>query len=221
MSKNYYAVKHGRETGVFETWNECNEQVYGFKGAMYKKFDTRSEAESYLGSQEAILSERHETEKDVYDSLNNNEMIAYVDGSNLSDGSKYSWGVVLFHKKTEDKSKYNTSSTTKIELHKDSDDPRFIEYRNVAGELFASMSAIDFAVENEADKLTIYHDYSGIRHWALNEWKAKNNLSKMYMKFVNERNHLLDIEFVKVDGHTGDMFNERADELAKFALKGE
>lgn len=219
MSKNYYAVKHGRETGIFETWNECNEQVYGFKGAMYKKFDTKGEAEDYLGTQEAILSERHETEEDVYASLSNNEMVAYVDGSNLSDGSKYSWGVVLFHKKKESKQKYNMSSTTKVEIYRDSDDQRFVKYRNVSGELFASMSAIDYAVENEAKKLTIYHDYSGIRHWALNEWKAKNNLSKMYSEFVNERKQLLEIEFVKVDGHTGDIFNERADELAKFALK--
>ena len=219
MSNNYYAVKHGRKIGIFETWNECNEQVYGFKGAMYKKFDTKKGAEDYLNTQEAILSERHESEEDVFNSLCDNEMIAYVDGSNLSDGSKYSWGVVLFHKVMKEKPNYNVRSTSKVELYRASTDKRFIKYRNVAGELFAAMSAIDYAIENKAEKITIYHDYSGIRHWALKEWKSKNELSNAYVKFVSERQDKLKIEFVKVDGHTGDVFNERADELAKFAIE--
>lgn len=219
MTKNYYAVKHGRKAGIFETWDECNEQVYGFKGAMYKKFDTQKEAESYLGTQEAILSERYETEDEIFDILDNNEMIAYVDGSNLSDGSMYSWGVVLFHKEEKTEQNYNVRTASKVELYRKSDDERFIEYRNVAGELFAAMSAIDYAVKNNANKITIYHDYSGIRHWALKEWKAKNELSKTYIRFIEERQKILDIKFVKVDGHTGDKFNERADELAKLAFE--
>ena len=34
----YYAVKVGRQTGIFNTLEECKEQVDGFEGAEYKSF---------------------------------------------------------------------------------------------------------------------------------------------------------------------------------------
>ena len=35
---NYYVVYKGKKTGIFYTWDECKENVLGFKGAIYKKF---------------------------------------------------------------------------------------------------------------------------------------------------------------------------------------
>ena len=43
--KKYYVVWHGKETGVFDTWEKCKEQVTGFQGAKYKSFPTKGEAE--------------------------------------------------------------------------------------------------------------------------------------------------------------------------------
>lgn len=48
-SKKYYAVLKGRQTGIFTTWAECEEQIKGFSGALYKSFKTRGEAEEALG----------------------------------------------------------------------------------------------------------------------------------------------------------------------------
>ena len=42
--KPVYAVFRGRKTGVFNSWPECHEQVDGFKGASYQKFNTVDEA---------------------------------------------------------------------------------------------------------------------------------------------------------------------------------
>jgi ribonuclease HI len=50
-SKKYYAVFRGRKTGIFTSWEECEEQVNGFSGALYKSFKTRGEAETALGLQ--------------------------------------------------------------------------------------------------------------------------------------------------------------------------
>lgn len=36
--KKYYVVWDGRETGVFDSWESCNEQVAGYPGAVYKSF---------------------------------------------------------------------------------------------------------------------------------------------------------------------------------------
>lgn len=41
----YYVVWHGVEPGVYGTWEECQRQVKGFVGAVYKSFDTKAEAE--------------------------------------------------------------------------------------------------------------------------------------------------------------------------------
>ena len=48
MEKKFYVVKIGRNTGIFESWEECKEQIYKFKGAIYKSFFTFSEAEDFL-----------------------------------------------------------------------------------------------------------------------------------------------------------------------------
>ena len=46
MAKNkYYVVWHGRICGVFDNWNSCKAQVFGFEDAKYKSFETKMEAE--------------------------------------------------------------------------------------------------------------------------------------------------------------------------------
>ncbi len=52
MSKNrkqYYAVKSGREPGIYLTWEECKAQVDGYTNAQYKGFASLAEAEAYMG----------------------------------------------------------------------------------------------------------------------------------------------------------------------------
>jgi len=44
----HYAVHCGRICGIFGTWDEAKIQVIGFKGAKYRKFETRDEAEMYV-----------------------------------------------------------------------------------------------------------------------------------------------------------------------------
>lgn len=48
MAKKVYAVKKGKTTGIFLTWEECRKNVNGFPGAQYKSFPTLQEAEQYL-----------------------------------------------------------------------------------------------------------------------------------------------------------------------------
>ena len=43
-----YAVKVGRQPGIYTTWDLCRAQVDGYKGAIHKKFPTRAEAEAWL-----------------------------------------------------------------------------------------------------------------------------------------------------------------------------
>ncbi|KAK6092337.1 hypothetical protein MT418_007288 [Batrachochytrium dendrobatidis] len=44
----YYAVQRGRKTGIYSTWDECQAQVAGFPGCVFKSFKTESEATAFL-----------------------------------------------------------------------------------------------------------------------------------------------------------------------------
>ncbi|KAG7441823.1 uncharacterized protein BT62DRAFT_923048 [Guyanagaster necrorhizus] len=50
----YYAVKVGRNKGIYTTWTECQRQITRFSGCKYKKFPTRREAEQGNGKIGAI-----------------------------------------------------------------------------------------------------------------------------------------------------------------------
>ncbi|RIJ42651.1 ribonuclease H1 domain-containing protein [Pontibacter oryzae] len=43
--KKFYVVWKGRETGVYETWDDCKQQVEGFPKAVYKSFTTKDLAD--------------------------------------------------------------------------------------------------------------------------------------------------------------------------------
>ena len=47
--KLWYAVKSGRKTGLFTSWDDCKLQVIGYPGASYKGFFTKEEAMEFLG----------------------------------------------------------------------------------------------------------------------------------------------------------------------------
>ena len=47
MAKNkFYVVWVGRKTGVFSSWEECQEQILAFPNAQYKSFSTQLEAKN-------------------------------------------------------------------------------------------------------------------------------------------------------------------------------
>lgn len=46
--KQYYVVLKGRTPGIYQTWDDCKEQVNGFKGSKFKGFATIQEAEQYI-----------------------------------------------------------------------------------------------------------------------------------------------------------------------------
>lgn len=49
----YYAVKVGKQTGIFMSWIECESMIKGVKGAKYKSFESKREADAYIAGVEA------------------------------------------------------------------------------------------------------------------------------------------------------------------------
>jgi ribonuclease HI len=213
MAKKYYAVRKGFKIGVFDTWEECKKSIDGYSGSEYKGFASLNDAENYL---DPLLGSSAEIQDVILnDSVINNpkekgneirSVIAYVDGSFSEDIGAYSFGCVIL-------------AGDKIERLSGSNiDQSAVTMRNVAGELLGAMTAIKWAYENKYSKIIIFHDYEGIAKWITGEWKAKQEATKKYIEFVTKYKKYIDIGFSKVAAHTGVIYNEEADILAKEAL---
>jgi ribonuclease HI len=85
--------------------------------------------------------------------------------------------------------------------------------RQVAGELVAVKEALKWCRAHSVDEAHLYYDYLGIEKWATGQWKTNQSLTKEYAQFV--RACPIRIHWHKVASHTGNRWNDRADELAK------
>lgn len=52
----FYAVAKGRKVGIFSSWPECETQVKGYAGAKFKKFNTQSEAKTFISTNSSVIS---------------------------------------------------------------------------------------------------------------------------------------------------------------------
>jgi len=200
----FYAVKKGKATGVFTNWEDCKASVVGFKGAVYKSFATEKEAMAFLDISGALDVSEQDNQ-----SIAENEMIAYVDGSYEHSIKTYAYAGVVFYDDVKDTF---SGSGTEEEL---------VAIRNVAGELKAAMYAMRLAKQIGKSKLRIYYDYEGIEKWALKKWKTNSDVTKKYAEYAQKMMSELEIIFIKVQAHSGDKYNEEVDGLAKLALKKE
>lgn len=213
MALKYYAVKSGKSTGIFTSWEKCKEQVHGYAGAIYKSFKTRDEAENYMsGESSRPYEDMPEDEQDYIDyCAANKAAVAYVDGSYNIATEEFSCGVVMF----------TADGIQRISEKADISIPHEKELaamRNVAGEIKGSMWAMTYCMENGITQLTIHYDYEGIARWCTGEWKTNKAGTIEYRRFYDTVKQGVNVKFVKVKGHSGVKFNEEADLLAKAAL---
>lgn len=55
---SYYAVKYGSVPGIYTTWEECKIQINGYKNPVYKKFNTKEDAQAFIDGT-ATSTEEH------------------------------------------------------------------------------------------------------------------------------------------------------------------
>ena len=199
----FYGVKVGRKLGAYTTWAECEKQVKGFNGALFKSFPTHADAQDYVsgGSQvkpDAVISQCPKPKGKHYN--------IYVDGSFDVRTFRYSWAFAV----------YEHDSFVIHQASGVGKDSNAAATRNVAGELQATIEAVAWAKAQKVDSITIHHDYIGISEWATGKWKTNNETTQAYALFI--RSHLDWVTFKKVDAHTGVEGNELVDKLAKEAF---
>lgn len=206
MGKKIYAIKEGFdseknikvENRIVSTWAECLKYVKGVKGAKYKSFEDIGEAKEFLSDSNKLRKKEDGTYPQ--DCLH-----VYVDGSYNSAAEMYSYGLVAVKNGVI---QYIESDGIRDASKK--------SIRQIAGELKGAVRASEYALENGESKVVIFHDYEGISHHATGFWDRKEPSSVEYYEKMNKlMKQGIEIIFVKVDSHTGDLFNEIVDEKCK------
>ena len=122
-TKKVYAVKTGKVTGVFYTWEECKASVEGYPGAEYKGFSCPEEAKAYLGKAVQISADEELPEQ--------GELLAYVDVSYDDSLKKYAFGCVFLLADGRVFTQYGNG-----------DNEQSLQHRNVTGEMLGAMLSL-------------------------------------------------------------------------------
>lgn len=190
----FYAVRAGHQVGIFNTWAECQTNTKGFSGAIYKSFTSLTDAQAFMDQSKPTAASDYQG------------LVAYVDGSyNIATGD-FGSGIVLLCQGAEI-STHSLAGT----------DETLASMRNVAGEIKGSQWAIEYALANGHKEIQIHYDYEGVEKWALGTWKANKEGTIAYQQFCKSVEDKITVYFVKVKAHSGDLYNDKADLLAKAA----
>lgn len=228
MAKNnFYAVKKGRLTGLFKTWDECNQQVKGFPGAVFRGFPTEQEAKEWLsGAPESpplfpddTGTVNHRTsaksKPHMHRTAAENEPPAdytvYTDGSCLRnpDGPGGYAAVIL---STQD------GKTREISGGEPSTTNNRMELRAGIEALRAlpSHSTVDFYTDSQYMKNAFTKYW--LHNWKRNGWHTATGepvKNQDLWRALDEAFSLHIVRFHWVKGHAGNRWNERCDELAR------
>ncbi len=225
--KKYYAVKNGKKTGIFESWEDCKASVDGYPGAQYKGFESLEEAGLYLEKESAVVIHdqdakktassmapkstvsfdeenvcRHATE--ARQNVDAETLLVYVDGSYHDGLKKYAFGCAFILPDASVKVAFGNG-----------DNPDSLQQRNVSGEMLGAMYAVQTARKNGFRTIIIRYDYEGIEKWVTGEWRSKTDRTRDYATAMRTWSQQIQICFQKVPAHSKVFFNEMADHIAK------
>lgn len=131
---------------------------------------------------------------------NRNRYHIYVDGSCF--GGPVGYGLVILK-----------DDRVVDELWGTVEDDALQGMHQVGGELQAMYEAIAWCQVHDVERISLFYDYEGIEKWATGKWRAKNTGTRAYAKAAQAWG--VEIDWQKVASHSGDRWNDKADELAK------
>ena len=207
-AKKYYAVKKGRETGIFKDWEQCRASVEGYADAEFKGFLRLEDAKGYLGEFPGETVENTRETADPKDRPKEGTLLAYVDGSYDHSLRKYAFGCVFICPDGRVYTKYGNG-----------DNEQSLQQRNVAGEMLGAMYAVRTAMASGFSRVEIRYDYEGIEKWVTGSWRARTELTQKYAASMRSWGKKIAIFFTKVAAHTNVYYNELADKTAKTGLR--
>lgn len=196
MSK-YYAVRKGKQTGIFETWDDCKRQTQGYPRAEYKSFTSREDAELYMKGQEFRLPKKEFSEP------SNDCVNVYAVGKVVEN---YIGIGVLVRTGSKSFNFYAKASCLST-----------LPNMNIAGELLSNILAIQLCKDMGFVSMRIFYKYEGVEKFATKVWKAKQDLPLKYQELVTNMKDLYNLS-LSYEGGNGCKHMKIADKLAKKGL---
>ena len=208
MAKKFYAVRQGRVPGVYTTWSDCEKQVKGYGGAIYKSFSTEAEARAFVEDSGLSLSDFMSAKKSElkspqevkFKSKNSRPIV-----SSSSIQSKVSANVV----------KPDFTTPNYMVAYIDGSYNKETNTVGAGGVIFLNGKRKTFSFSSTDERYTSFWNVAGELLWATKGWKRNNELTQEYSAFYDSIKNRVRVYFHKVAAHTGDTYNEMADALAK------
>jgi ribonuclease HI len=221
----FYAVANGRNIGIFLNWADCNDSVKGYKNAIYKKFDTKEEADIFIQSNN---KNNITSFFDTVDSKKKEDIIVdfipdyyvYTDGACSNNGKPNALaGIGIFFgtgdtrnvsKKIEGKQTNNTAELSAII------ETYFIIENDIAnGKKIAIVTDSEYAIKC----VSSYGEKCSKKSWNL-DIPNKELVKTAYDIYKDKTNN---IQFIHIRAHTNNTDihsygNDNADKLANAAI---
>lgn len=238
----YFAVAKGRQAGIYRTWPECEAQVKGYSGAVFKKFPSEKEAQGFIaqhaaGASSIVLPNKRSRPDDEDSGQSSRSKAArssasdehsdtaqpslkvvkvYCDGAatgNGRDWSRAGWGVW-----------FADEGQPLHELNESRRLPGKVQTNN-RGELMAIIRAIQLAPKDcqlvimSDSQYSISAITSWQHAWRPKGWKRSNGEDVQNKDLIRRLEREMRArkprpKLVHVKGHAGTYGNEMADRLA-------
>ena len=223
----FYAVANGRTIGIFLNWNDCNNSVKKYKNALYKKFNTKEEADNFIKVNEKNID-------DINNNIQNHNIIVnskddnivfnpdyyvYTDGACSNNGKDNALaGIGIFFgindnrnisKKIEGKQTNNAAELSAIiETY------HIIENDILNGKKIAIVSDSEYAIKC----VSSYGEKCYRKCWNVDI--PNKDLVKIAYEMYKDK---LNIQFIHIKAHTNNtdihsFGNDNADKLANIAI---
>jgi ribonuclease HI len=220
----FYAVANGRTIGIFLNWNDCNNSVKKYKNALYKKFNTKEEADNFIKVNEKNMNNNIQNHNIIVNSKDDNivfnpDYYVYTDGACSNNGKDNALaGIGIFFgindnrnisKKIEGKQTNNTAELSAIiETY------HIIENDILNGKKIAIVSDSEYVIKC----VSSYGEKCYRKCWNVDI--PNKDLVKIAYEMYKDK---LNIQFIHIKAHTNNtdihsFGNDNADKLANIAI---
>ena len=191
----FYAVKKGYNIGIYNSWPECQQQIQGYKGSIFKKFNTNQDAVNFISTE-----------------IPDQDSIIYIDGGFNRTTGDDAWGSVV-NGFGFDLIPYSSFLLNDMEL-KEVDLPKGkrtiivanfngVKHQNNGAELLSLVAGLRLAIyliNNNIPVKTIYSDSQVVLYWSIRlKEESAVNFDQRKVTYIRE---LIELrrEFEKLGG---------------------